>query len=488
MQKFFTIALLGFVMFTGCSKQDNQLGQEEFKKYSFTDHRYTVSFEYPTEFVAPDTNYFATSNIIQNEFHNDEGIQFIFSAGDLGASVAPNIMNNYEECQNFEKNQLILYQCYNAKDYRYSANYTDSLYGKSYHLRISSEKEIDPDLNNKLKHVIESFNIEDNFSNVLTWQSTQFDEVLTVHHPKNIQIEKTAGQSLTLSDSYNYNITVKYISEKNNSQDYAFWKDFYGIIPNRTTPYPININFIKNGESIHLNADIYFEGVFYNITTGNLEGVTYKKENAVKPDMQILEEVYLDPTTDAIKYYQFFNKIVGNLEFDVSKVQTVLSEIEDVESQINTNQNMLIAETSDWQTYKNEEYGFSFEYPEGWILEESQNIISLHSPDLVSNSYADSFTLEVTKNDFDSQKNEVENSDLIDDNISLSKFNNDIKELSINGLESKTGTHSTAIGVNEKYYFISLSNDTALYFEFLEPTEKVNTKVEDVIYTTSKTF
>lgn len=140
-------------------------------------------------------------------------------------------------------------------------------------------------------------------------------------------------------------------------------------------------------------------------------------------------------------------------------------------------------DTTNWLTYTNDEYGFSFRYPEEWILNEQPNTISLQSPELVGNTYADSFTVEVTENDFDNQKKQIEDSDLIDGNLSLSKFNDDVAESSINGLAAKVGTHSTAIGLDEKYYFISLSNDGALYFEFLKPTEKVNTLIEDVVHT-----
>ncbi|MBI2415525.1 MAG: hypothetical protein HYV33_02565 [Candidatus Kerfeldbacteria bacterium] len=140
-------------------------------------------------------------------------------------------------------------------------------------------------------------------------------------------------------------------------------------------------------------------------------------------------------------------------------------------------------DTSDWLTYTNEEYGFEFRYPREWIVNDQQKNVSLYSPKLVGSTYANSLTIEITANDFVSQKKQVEDSDLINGNLSLSKFNNDIEELDINGLTAKVGTHSTAIGLDERYYFISLSNDVGLYFEFLKPTEKVNASIEDVIHT-----
>lgn len=140
-------------------------------------------------------------------------------------------------------------------------------------------------------------------------------------------------------------------------------------------------------------------------------------------------------------------------------------------------------DTSDWLTYTNEKYGFSFKYPSNWILNDHQKSINLYSQELVGSTYNNSLTIEVTENDFDSQKKQVENSDVIDGNVSLAKFNDDVEELNINSLRAKVGTHSTAIGLDEKYYFISLSDNLALYFEFLKPTDKVNTSIEDVINT-----
>lgn len=149
----------------------------------------------------------------------------------------------------------------------------------------------------------------------------------------------------------------------------------------------------------------------------------------------------------------------------------------------NENTNSSEIDTSDWLTYTNEEYGFSFRYPMDWNLAETTSGISLTSPELVNNTYRNSMTLSVTQNDFDSQKKEIENSDLIDEGISLSKFNDGIEEVKLKTLTALVGTHSTAIGLTEQYYYISLPNNNALYIEFLEPDEKINLLVDDVIQT-----
>lgn len=140
-------------------------------------------------------------------------------------------------------------------------------------------------------------------------------------------------------------------------------------------------------------------------------------------------------------------------------------------------------DTSDWLKYENEEYGFSFKYPKEWVLNESSTGVGLNSLDLVGSTYLNSVTLLITKNDFDAQKKEIENSDIVEGGVSLSKFNSDIHEVQLEELTATVGTHSTAIGLDEKYYYISLPNEYAVYFEFLKPTAQVNLLVDQVIKT-----
>lgn len=158
--------------------------------------------------------------------------------------------------------------------------------------------------------------------------------------------------------------------------------------------------------------------------------------------------------------------------------------VENGNAEVNTNTNSSgEIDTSDWITYANEEYGFSFRYPGDWTLLEKQNGVSLFSEDLIGSAYANSFDLTITNKDFDSLKTDIENSDIVNGNISLTKFNDDLETVQIDGFTTSTGTHKTAIGLDVRYYYISISEKDALYFEFLKPTSKINSLVEKVIQT-----
>jgi len=73
--------------------------------------------------------------------------------------------------------------------------------------------------------------------------------------------------------------------------------------------------------------------------------------------------------------------VVQNGAEQVDDNQPVL----DAGSEINNQQSEI--DMSDWQTYRNEEYGFEVRYPEGWEMKEENNKLSFIDPDNYEDFY-----------------------------------------------------------------------------------------------------
>lgn len=139
------------------------------------------------------------------------------------------------------------------------------------------------------------------------------------------------------------------------------------------------------------------------------------------------------------------------------------------------------ADISDLSQYTNNKYGFSFRYPNDWTLTEQKNVIDVWDPQVITITYKDSFRLIITNDSFEQYKNKIEQSDVLEDGTSLALFNNDQIEKEIDGHKTIIGTHITAIGINQQYYYIFLDKYTALYFEFNEPDALINANVANII-------
>jgi len=138
---------------------------------------------------------------------------------------------------------------------------------------------------------------------------------------------------------------------------------------------------------------------------------------------------------------------------------------------------------SDWLTYTNEEYGFGFRYPKDWLLNDNGSSISLRTDEVKNIAYTNAMTISIINKQYETIKNEIENSDRIDDGTSLAQFSDDILIEDMDGASAMKGIHATAFGPFMQYYYIPLTNSVALYIEYFEATDEINTLIEPVINT-----
>jgi len=124
----------------------------------------------------------------------------------------------------------------------------------------------------------------------------------------------------------------------------------------------------------------------------------------------------------------------------------------------NTNQQAEEIDTSNWETYKNEEYGFEFKYPEGWDIIDSNDKISVYYkgwrrglPE--GGSGLDIEIGEITINKFIEDYNKSD----ISDGVSLSQIT-DQKDYIFNNIATTKLIGSTAMGIDRNFLFIRHNN------------------------------
>jgi hypothetical protein len=78
------------------------------------------------------------------------------------------------------------------------------------------------------------------------------------------------------------------------------------------------------------------------------------------------------------------------------------------------------ADTTGWKIYRNEEYGFEFQYPEIWVLEADKNGISLNSPENLKNEFRGTDIIIA----FDKNPNNLSAKEYYDGNHGIAAFDN----------------------------------------------------------------
>lgn len=275
--------------------------------------------------------------------------------------------------------------------------------------------------------------------------------------------------------------------EVNNKEDLS-WDQYHSIkdtfTPNKTVngiPMYIEANY---GKLFFYYSDLGKNYFYYRAHFFIQDGLNYIR---VTLPINIPGDLLQDNNQEEIIKILNSDILPSQIQKQKELFNDIISRISIQEKFDNKNTNTTTIsgiDSSNWQTYFNDKYGFNFKYPKDWILNELDNNISVRSKETTDSAYTNAFTVKITNKNLDSLKTEIENSDIIDGNKSLAKFQDNILETNINNYQTKIGTHSTAIGLNAKYYYINISNDTALYFEFLDPEQtNANDLVEDVINT-----
>lgn len=156
----------------------------------------------------------------------------------------------------------------------------------------------------------------------------------------------------------------------------------------------------------------------------------------------------------------------------VSGAKDILNSIQNMPSSQNT------------KKYEDKTSGFRFQYPIQWEMdgdsEKSGNFILLN-PELVNGvSYSDYMSFQVSSDSFEEIKKKIEDRDRMENGASLNAFI-EVKNIQMEGISVITGTHSTAIGLDEIFYYFPLKTKKGgLYVEFRDRTPRVEALLKTV--------
>lgn len=131
--------------------------------------------------------------------------------------------------------------------------------------------------------------------------------------------------------------------------------------------------------------------------------------------------------------------------------------------------------------YEDSEYGFSFSYDETLILKERREsedvyginglyVIDLEYPGEEEKHQSNIVSIAVIEASYFELLESIKSIDLLPTSTTLTNIT-DSKTLDINGTEFYSGLFSTAIGLNQRYYFTELDENTSLFLYSYEMNE-----------------
>ena len=159
-------------------------------------------------------------------------------------------------------------------------------------------------------------------------------------------------------------------------------------------------------------------------------------------------------------------------------------------NQTNYNVQNSNAETADWKTYRNDQYGFEIQYPQDWWMEEQINIITFQGHSSGPSQFALDISIESNPNKLSSKDFTLERLKEPEMGSGFNEFTPEEVQLFNNGKELELGGLTAFQLKEDNYEHIYLAKDYNIIKFYFPNTEKNITELEDpkVVNTVISTF
>ena len=195
-------------------------------------------------------------------------------------------------------------------------------------------------------------------------------------------------------------------------------------------------------------SDACFPGTGQLIAKGDIDGHEYLVYEAIQS---------LENTSDSVQDFDYY---LGIVELDAAGTYDAMALVLPKKDISQTRFTHAVSSIEFIETYSNQELGFEFAYPKQWQAIDTSEGINFTDP----KSYGPYVVeLTYTTEDFESHKEQIEDSERIASGESLLEFLTQ-EEITLAERKAVRGTHKTLIGPSIYYYFI-YGESKNVYFE-----------------------